>query len=88
MNISFKEKIDYWIDQNHADKLKQREALENAHGNFVEPHINQIIAVNPNPLLNISITPYGFYCVSGWLLLVLVFYFGMGRSIRTLITQN
>ncbi len=55
-------------------RIKQREALENAHGNFVEPHINQIIAVNLNPLPNISPTPYGFYCVSGWLLLVLVFY--------------
>ena len=58
-------------------RIKQREALENAHGNFVEPHINQIIAVNPNSLPNIYSTPYGFYCVSLWIFLTLLYCFWM-----------
>ncbi len=53
-------------------RIKQREALENAHGNFVEPHINQIIVVNTQPLPTIPATPYGFIAISGWLVLTLI----------------
>jgi membrane protein YqaA with SNARE-associated domain len=73
MSISFKEKLDYWIDQSYSDKLKQREALENAHGNFVEPHINQLITVNTQLLPTMPIAPHGFCIVSGWLVLTLIY---------------
>ena len=71
MSILSKEKFDYWFEQNYRDKIKQREALENAHGNFVEPHINQFIAVNSQSLTTIPINPPGLYCTSAWLFLAL-----------------
>lgn len=52
-------------------RIRQREALENAHGNFVEPHINQFIAVNSQSLTTIPINPSGLYCTSAWLVLAL-----------------
>lgn len=55
------------------DKLKQREALENAYGNFVEPYINQVIAVNAHSLPNIPVAFPGFCCASGWLLLTMLY---------------
>ena len=55
------------------DKLKQREALENAYGNFVEPYVNQVIAVNPQSLPNIPAAFPGFCCASGWLLLTMLY---------------
>ncbi len=73
MDILSKENFDNWIDQNYSNKLKQREALENAHSNFVEPHINQIISIDPNPLPTISPAPYGFYFVSVWIGLTLLY---------------
>ncbi len=50
-------------------RIRQREALENAHGNFVEPHINQFIAVNNQSLPVTPINPSGLYCTSVWLVL-------------------
>jgi hypothetical protein len=55
------------------DKLKQREALENAYSNFVEPYINQVIAVNTQSLSNIPVAFPGFCCASGWLLLTMLY---------------
>jgi hypothetical protein len=55
-----------------TDKIKQREALENAYGNFVEPYINQAIAVNMQSLPTTVAVP-GFYCASGWLLLTILY---------------
>ena len=55
------------------DRIKQREALEDAHGNFVEPYINQLIEVNVQSSPNIDVVLPGFCYVSGWLVLV-VFY--------------
>lgn len=57
------------------DKLKQREALENAYGNFVEPYINQVIAVNTQSLPNMDVAFPGFCCASGWLLLTILYSF-------------
>ena len=56
---------------NQQEKVKQREALENAHGNFVEPYINQFIAVNNQSLPITPVTPPGLYCTSAWLMLAL-----------------
>ena len=55
------------------DKLKQREALENAYGNFVEPYVNQVIAINAQSLSNIPVAFSGFCCASGWLLLTMLY---------------
>lgn len=58
---------------NQQEKVKQREALENAYSNFVEPHINQFIKVNAQPLPTIPVVHSGFYCASVWLLLTLFY---------------
>ncbi|MCT7952918.1 hypothetical protein NG798_24260 [Ancylothrix sp. C2] len=55
------------------DKLKQREALENAYDNFVQPYIKQLIEVNPQSLPNIDVAFPGFCCASGWLALTLLY---------------
>lgn len=61
------------------DRIKQREALENAHDNFVQPHINQLIEVNAQSLPTIPVAFPGFCCVSGWLVLTLLYCFWMRR---------
>ena len=58
---------------NQQNKIKQREALENAYGNFVEPYVNQVIAVNAQSLPNIPAAFPGFCCASGWLLLTILY---------------
>ena len=55
------------------DKLKQREALENAYDNFVQPYIKHLIEVNPQSLPTIPAAFPGFCCVSGWLLLTFLY---------------
>jgi hypothetical protein len=56
------------------DRIKQREALENAYDNFVEPYVNQfIIEVNTQPSPSIDVTLPGFCVVSGWLVLTLLY---------------
>jgi hypothetical protein len=59
------------------DKIKQREALEDAYDNFVQPYVNQFIEVNAQSLPNIDVTLPGFCCVSGWLVLTLLYCFWM-----------
>ncbi len=59
------------------DKIKQREALENAYTNFVEPHINQFIAIDSKPIPSNPVILSGFYCASGWLLVTLFYCLGM-----------
>ncbi|SKB13714.1 conserved hypothetical protein [Planktothrix sp. PCC 11201] len=59
------------------DKIKDREALENAYTNFVEPHVNQLIEIDAQSLPTIPVVHSGFYCVSGWLLLTLLYCFWM-----------
>jgi hypothetical protein len=60
------------------DRIKQREALENAYDNFVEPYVNQfIIEVNAQPSPSIDVTLPGFCVVSGWLILTLLYCFWM-----------
>lgn len=54
-------------------KLKEREALENAYGNFVEPHINQWIALSTQTITTPPNPHIGLYCTSGWLLLTLIY---------------
>ncbi|NET88776.1 MAG: hypothetical protein F6K45_11895 [Kamptonema sp. SIO1D9] len=73
MDISPNNKIDFSVAQKSSNKIKQREALENAYGNFVEPHVNQWMELNTQSLSEVPVTSSGFYCVSGWLLLT-VFY--------------
>jgi hypothetical protein len=55
------------------EKVKQREALENAYGNFVEPHINHLIEVNTQSLPPTPVAFSGFCCASGWLALTLFY---------------
>jgi len=55
------------------EKLKQREALENAYDNFVQPYINQLIEVNAQSLPATHIAFSGFCCASGWLVLTLLY---------------
>jgi len=55
------------------DKIKQREALEDAYDNFVEPYINQLIEVNAQSLPNIDVAFSGLCCASGWLLLTMLY---------------
>lgn len=58
---------------NVQDKVKQREALENAYENFVEPHVNQLIEVKVESPM-VPVVPSTCFCyVSGWLVLT-VFY--------------
>ena len=60
------------------DRIKQREALENAYDNFVEPYVNQfIIEVNAQHSPSIDVTLPGLGCVSGWLVLTLLYCFWM-----------
>ena len=59
------------------DRIKQREALEDAHDNFVQPYVNQLIEVNAQSLPNIDVALPGFCCVSGWLVLTLLYCFWM-----------
>lgn len=54
-------------------KHKQREALENAYTNFVEPHINQQITVQIDSVQEMPIAATEFGCVSGWLLFTVVY---------------
>ncbi len=55
------------------DKVKQREALENAYGNFVEPQINQFLEVQVQSMPTVPVMSAGFGCVSGWLLLTVIY---------------
>lgn len=55
------------------NKLKQREALENAYDNFVQPYVNQLIEPNAQPIPTIPVAFPGFCCASGWLVLTLLY---------------
>jgi len=58
------------------DKFKQREALENAYSNFVEPHVNRLIEVKVDAATVTPVNPVFpicFYSVSIWLLLTVVY---------------
>jgi hypothetical protein len=57
------------------DRIKQREALEDAFDNFVQPHIDRLIEVNAQPSPNIDVALPGFCYVSGWLVLVVLYCF-------------
>lgn len=71
------------LNNPQQDKLKQREALENAYGNFVEPHFTSLVVVRPESSEIAPLTPAATGCTSGWLLLTLVYCLGLrwlGRS--------
>ncbi len=54
-------------------KIKQRQALESAYGNFAEPYVKQLIEV---PAQTLATAPVAFPCfcyVSGWLLLTFLY---------------
>jgi hypothetical protein len=61
------------------DKIKQREALENAYDNFVQPYIHQLIEIKDQSLPTAPVAISGLCCASGWLALTL-FYCAWMRS--------
>ncbi|MEC4984900.1 MAG: hypothetical protein SAJ37_04675 [Oscillatoria sp. PMC 1068.18] len=61
------------IKQQQQALQQQREALENAYGNFVEPHVNQWMEINTQILAEVPVTYSGFHYVSGWLLLTVLY---------------
>lgn len=54
-------------------KIKDREALENAHENFVQPYIHQLIEVQEQSLPTTPVAISGLCCTSAWLALILVY---------------
>ncbi len=54
-------------------KIKQRQALEDAYSNFVEPYLNQRIEVKQESSCSVAVSPVGVYYASGWLLLVMLY---------------
>ncbi len=63
------------LDNPQHSKLKQREALENAYSNFVEPHLTSTVPLAPNAIAPLTPTVAG--CTSGWLLLTVVYCLGL-----------
>ncbi|AFY80901.1 hypothetical protein [Oscillatoria acuminata] len=61
------------------DKVKQREALENAYGNFVEPQINQWLEVQVQSVPTVPVMSAPLGCALGWLLLTGVYCLWMRR---------
>lgn len=60
------------------DKVKQREALEDAYSNFVEPYVNQLIEIPQESIPAVpAISPSCFGWVSGWLLVTLLYCMAM-----------
>jgi hypothetical protein len=55
------------------NKFKDREALENAYSNFVEPSVNQLIEVNAQSLPCTSVAVPCFCSASVWLLVTLLY---------------
>ena len=66
---------------NLQDKFKQRQALEDAYGNFVEPYVNQVMEIQINPAQTppVRVCEMGTYRVSGWLLLTMAYCWWMRR---------
>jgi hypothetical protein len=66
------------------DKIKQREALEKAYGNFVEPYVSQLqiqmLEVDATPKPPVIVSAWGCYFTLGWLLLVFVYCFRHRKS--------
>ena len=56
-------------EQEQTNKIKQRESLENAYGNLVEPYVKQVIEVPPPALATASVAFPCFCTASVWLLL-------------------
>ncbi|MGL4502004.1 MAG: hypothetical protein ACRCU2_23260 [Planktothrix sp.] len=54
-------------------KFKQRQALEDAYSNFVEPHINQFLEVKVESMTTVPVTSASLVYASGWLLLVMLY---------------
>ncbi|MCW6035572.1 hypothetical protein K4A83_04690 [Spirulina subsalsa FACHB-351] len=71
MNVNSTKKCDFYLGI--QNKFKQREALENAYSNFVEPQINQLIEVRVQSVPSVPVMFAGLGCVSGWLLLTVVY---------------
>ncbi|MGL4502005.1 MAG: hypothetical protein ACRCU2_23265 [Planktothrix sp.] len=57
---------------NQQDKIKQRQALEDAYSNFVEPHINQLLEVKVESMTTVPVTSASLVYASGWLLLTMI----------------
>jgi len=56
--------------EKYEQKLKEREALEGAYGTFVEPYVNQAIALPHETITNPQM---GLYCAIVWLLVTLIY---------------
>ena len=54
-------------------KIKHRQAMEDAYSNFVEPYLHQGIEVKLESSSSVAVSPVGVYCVSGWLLFVMLY---------------
>ena len=58
---------------NQQDKIKQRQALEDAYSNFVEPYLHQGIEVKLESSSPVAVSPVAAYYASGWLLFVMLY---------------
>ena len=58
-------------------KIKQRQALENAYGNLVEPYVKQVMEVPPQTLATAPVAFPCFCTASVWLLLTFLYYVWM-----------
>ncbi|MGL4503062.1 MAG: hypothetical protein ACRCU2_28630 [Planktothrix sp.] len=67
---------------NQQYKIKQRQALEDAYSNFVEPYLHQGIEVKLESSSPVAVSPVGVYYASGWLLLVMLYFIWMRRFHR------
>lgn len=61
------------IKQQQQALRQQRQALEDAYTNFVEPQVNQQIEIPVHPLPTPPVNSSVCYSVCGWLLLTLVY---------------
>jgi hypothetical protein len=73
MDILSENRLNLFVAEYSNNKFKQREALENAYTNFVEPYVNQLIEVNSQPLPTTPVAFPCFCCASVWLLLTLLY---------------
>lgn len=73
MDILSENKLNLFEAKYSNKKFKEREALENAYSNFVEPYVKQLIEVKPQSLSTTPVAFPCFCCASGWLVLVLLY---------------
>lgn len=77
MSIPPENQTNILIFQEQGNKKQQRESLENAYTNFVEPHVNQLqlLEVDATPKPPVTVSAWGCYFTLSWLLLVFIYCF-------------